>query len=68
MGEDVASYAGPEHPQRRSFSQIGSIQLNACVSWLWTIVDWGEDYDGVVTACVLLVGSSILEQRALQFT
>ena len=70
MGEDVASYAGLEHPQRRPDSQ-----LNACVSWLWTIVNWGEDHDGAVTAFVSLVGSSILkeapqelEQRALQFT
>ena len=38
-------------------------------------MDWGEDYDKVVTACVSLVGSSVLrkgprelEQRALQFT
>ena len=75
MGEDVASYAGQEHPQRRAVSQLGSIQLNACASWLWTIVDWGENYEGVVTACVSLVGSSVLrraprelEQRALQFT
>ena len=38
-------------------------------------MDWGEDYDKVVTACVSLVGFSIfrkapreLEQHALQFT
>ena len=75
MGEDIASYAGREHPQKRAVSQLGSIQLNACASWFWTIVDWGENYDGVVTACVSLVGSSVLrkapqelEQRALQFT
>ena len=39
MGEDVASYAGPKHPQKRAVSQLGSIQLNACGSWFWTIVD-----------------------------
>ena len=39
MGEHVASYVGPEHPQKRAVSQLGSIQLNACASWLWTIVD-----------------------------
>ena len=75
MGEDVVGYEGPEHPQGRDVSQLGSIQLNACAAWMWTIVDWGEDYGAVVTACVSLVGSSILrrepgelEQRALQFT
>ena len=75
MGEDIAAYAGQEHPQKRAVSQLGSIQLNACASWLWTIVDWGENYDEVVTACVSLVGSSILrrppqelEQHALRFT
>jgi hypothetical protein len=75
MGEHVASYAGPEYPQKRAVSQLGSILLNACASWLWTIVDWGENYNEVVTACVSLVGSSILrrvpqelEQRALHFT
>ena len=56
-------------------AQSSSLARNARVSWLWTIVDWGEDYDGIVTACVSLVGSSVLkkapqelEQRALQFT
>ena len=75
MGEDVVGYKGPEHPQGRDVSQLGSIQLNACAAWMWTIVDWGEDYGAVVTACVSLVGSSILrrepgelEQLALQFT
>ena len=75
MGEDVLSYAGPGHPQKRTISQLGSIQLNACASWLWPIVDLGGNYDWVVTACVSLVGSSVLrevpqelDQRALQFT
>jgi hypothetical protein len=75
MGEDVASYAGQEHPQKRTVSQLGSIQLNSCASWLRTIVDWGESYDDVGTACVSLMGSSVLkkaprelEKCALQFT
>ena len=75
MGDDVGKYDGPVHPQGREVTQLGSIQLAQPASWLWTIVDWGENYGSVVTACVSLVGSSILrkepqelEQLALQFT
>ena len=44
MGDYVSKYDGPVHPQGREVTQLGSIQLVQPASWLWTIVDWGENY------------------------
>jgi hypothetical protein len=75
-------YEGPKHHEGRAVDRLGKIELNASdLCGNFTIVDWGENYDEVAsvhrrdTACVSLVGSSVLgkcprelEQRALQFT